>query len=195
MRLFLSAATALVLAACTAVAIKSRAPKPPMNASITYLHLLRHTPFFTELETEQLRWVIAHSKEWEVQPGTVLLSDALATERAGYWILLDGGWTLDYRGNAYSSGHGDSSKWIEARQLRGPFQLSVNTRSYVMHIALADMQEMLARGFKFERHLEQDTVRSEREGEQVLQNLRCGREPKGGNGIHLLIPEVPLRKN
>jgi len=40
-----------------------------------------------------------------------------------------------------------------------------------------------------------DTVRSEREGEQVLKNLRNGREPKVGNGIHLLIPEVPLRKN
>lgn len=124
-----------------------------MKASITHLHLLRHTPFFTELDKNQLRWVIQHSHEWEVQPGTLLLSEALASERAGYWILLDGGWMLDYRGNAYSSGHADPGKWLEAGQLPGAFQLSANTHSYVMHISSADMQTMLAQGFAFEHHI------------------------------------------
>ena len=29
-----------------------------MEPSVTYLHLLKHTPFFTSLTTAQLRWVI-----------------------------------------------------------------------------------------------------------------------------------------
>ncbi|WP_147675779.1 hypothetical protein [Xanthomonas massiliensis] len=107
-RILLYAVLALTLAACAAVALKQRAPKPPMKASTTYLHLLHHTPFFTELDTDQLRWVIQHSREWEVQPGTLMVSDTLASELAGYWILLDGGWTLDYRGQNLASGHADS---------------------------------------------------------------------------------------
>ncbi|EPG2413603.1 hypothetical protein MBN93_003989 [Klebsiella pneumoniae] len=146
---------ALALAACAVSALQQRASIPAMKPSITYLHLLRHTPFFTELDTDQLRWVIQHSREWEVQPGTLLVSDALAGERAGYWVLLDGGWTLDYRGRAHSSGHADPGKWFEAGQLPGTFALSANAHSYVMHIATSDMQGMLARGFNFEQHLAQ----------------------------------------
>lgn len=155
MRILLCAALAIALAACAAVALKQRAPKPPMKASITYLHLLRHTPFFTELDTDQLRWVIQHSREWEVQPGTPLVSDALASERAGYWILLDGGWTLNYRGQTHASSHADPGKWFEAGQLSGAFLLSAHEHSYVMQITAADMQAMLTRGFKFQRHLDQ----------------------------------------
>ncbi|WP_411571660.1 hypothetical protein [Pectobacterium cacticida] len=58
-----------------------------MKSSITYLHLLRYTQFFTQLDTGQLRWVIQHSREWEVQPGTFLVSDVLAEERVGYCPL------------------------------------------------------------------------------------------------------------
>ena len=39
-----------------------------MEPSVTYLHLLKHTPFFTNLTTAQLRWVIDHSREWEHAP-------------------------------------------------------------------------------------------------------------------------------
>lgn len=153
--MLLCVAVVLALAACAASALKQRAPKLPMKASITYLHLLRHTPFFTELDTDQLRWVIRHSREWEVQPGTLVVSDALASERAGYWILLDGGWTLDYRGQTHASGHADPGKWFEAGQLPGPYRLWAHEHSYVMQITAADMQAMLARGFPFQRHLEQ----------------------------------------
>lgn len=155
LQFFVCISAALVLAACAASALKQRASTPAMKPSITYLHLLRHTPFFTQLDTGQLRWVIQHSREWEVLPGTLLVSDTLAEERAGYWILLDGGWTLDYRGIAHSSGHADPGKWFEAGQLPGAFQLLANTHSYVMHIAASDMQDMLGRNFKFEQHLAQ----------------------------------------
>jgi NAD(P)-dependent dehydrogenase (short-subunit alcohol dehydrogenase family) len=43
-----------------------------MKASTTYLYLLRKTPFFTSLDTRQLRWMIEHSHEWEAQAGTVV---------------------------------------------------------------------------------------------------------------------------
>jgi len=53
------------------------------SGSSGYLHLQRHTPFFTELDVDQLRWVIQHLRERQVQPGILQVSDALAEERAG----------------------------------------------------------------------------------------------------------------
>ena len=61
-----------------------------MRASTTHLYLLRRTPFFTGLSTEQLRYVIGHSREWEAQAATVVAGSA--DEADDVWILLDGGW-------------------------------------------------------------------------------------------------------
>ncbi|MDV7213361.1 hypothetical protein [Azotobacter beijerinckii] len=125
-----------------------------MKPSITYLHLLHHTPFFTELSTDQLRWVIQHSREWEVEAGEIIVSNQHSGDGAGYWVLLDGGWDLKYQGRVHASGHGDPGKWFNKDQVdQQGFELVANDHSYVMHISAQDMDDMLAKGFSFHSHL------------------------------------------
>jgi hypothetical protein len=152
------AAALLLVAAIAAIAtlaFRHRQESPAMKPSVTYLHLLRHTPFFTELTTDQLRWVIQHSREWEVDSGQTIVSSDSADDAAGYWVLLDGGWQVELRGQPHASGHADPGKWFNRDQLgTETFKLAANDHSYVMHITKQDMDEMLASGFQFDRHIE-----------------------------------------
>lgn len=126
-----------------------------MKPSITYLHLLRHTPFFTLLSADQLRWTIEHSKEWEAQPRTEVVACSAGDERPddAIWILLDGRWQLEKSGRDHVSGHADPGKWFSASAMRGPCRLVTTEQSYVMRITRSDMEEMLKRGFAFQDHL------------------------------------------
>jgi hypothetical protein len=124
-----------------------------MKASTTYLYLLRKTPFFTGLDTEQLRWTIAHSREWEAQAGTVVASCSAADKSDDFWILLDGRWQVEHDGHAYPAGHADAGKWFSASEAAGGCTLTTTEHSYVMKITRADMNDMLSRGFAFESHL------------------------------------------
>ncbi len=127
-----------------------------MKPSITYLHLLRHTPFFTALSTDQLQWVIDHSREWQAQGGELITScdDGKAMAKDD-WVLLDGGWALEHDGRSFPSGHADPGKWFSADVAEGAACSLVATgNSYVMQIAAADMRDMLAKGFAFDAHLD-----------------------------------------
>ncbi|RDK07221.1 hypothetical protein [Cupriavidus lacunae] len=128
--------------------------RKPMKASITYLHLLRKTPFFTSLSTPQLRLTISHSREWEAEAGTVIAQcqdDSVTSP--DIWILLDGGWRLEHDGHSYPAGHADAGKWFSARQVTGGCRLVTTEHSYVMLITRADFDDMLAQGFAFDKHL------------------------------------------
>jgi len=147
-------AAALLLAACTRV---GNAPTKGimMKPSVTYLRLLRHTPIFTALDDDQLRWTIGHSREWEAQSGaTVATCGAKATGSGdSYWILLDGHWQLEENGRKHVSGHADPGKWFSASEVGGECRLVTTEHSYVMKIERKDMDAMLARGFAFHTHL------------------------------------------
>lgn len=157
--LFCIAALLYVLALGLAFITRSSTPSAAMKPSITYLHLLRHTPFFTALDTPQLRWVIDHSREWEVRVGTTITSSSQHDSGDGYWILLDGGWELHHHGQVVRSGHADPGKWFNRTALDADdFALVANEHSYVMHISTADMDAMLARGFAFRPHLQAGTT-------------------------------------
>ncbi|MFM0556951.1 hypothetical protein P0D69_39220 [Paraburkholderia sediminicola] len=129
-----------------------------MKPSVTYLHLLKHTPFFTSLTTDQLRWVIGHSHEWEAQAGTVVAQcndSAATTEDQAMWILLDGGWQVEVGPHAYPADHADAGKWFSAAVTTGTACRLVTTEhSYVMKIERADFNAMLAQGFAFGPHLD-----------------------------------------
>ncbi|MFM0335964.1 cyclic nucleotide-binding domain-containing protein [Paraburkholderia fungorum] len=126
-----------------------------MKPSVTYLHLLKHTPFFTGLTTGQLRWVIGHSHEWEAQAGTVVAQCAGGPGGdLGMWILLDGGWQLESGGHAYPAGHASAGKWFSSDVTDRPCRLVTNEHSYVMKIERADFDAMLAQGFAFGPHLD-----------------------------------------
>ncbi|MFM0735245.1 hypothetical protein PQQ52_32685 [Paraburkholderia sediminicola] len=136
------------------VATRSTTMKP----SVTYLHLLKHTPFFTSLTTEQLRWVIGHSHEWEAQPGTVVAqcddhAHGAASDR-GMWILLDGGWQIEYGQQSYPAAHASAGKWFSAAVTDRPCSLVTTEHSYVMKIERADFDAMLEQGFAFGPHLD-----------------------------------------
>ncbi|WP_256735510.1 hypothetical protein [Pseudomonas sp. dw_612] len=146
----------ICLTACGAQRTPDAKQDMTMKPSITYLHLLRHTPFFTTLSTDQLRWVIDHSREWETEAGSVIAKDdqtgASATD---YWILLDGEWRLHYDGNTFPSGHAAPGKWFNLREAQGArFALITTEHSYVMRITEADMDTMLKQGFAFDQHLD-----------------------------------------
>jgi hypothetical protein len=126
-----------------------------MKASTTYLYLLRKTPFFTSLDTRQLRWTIEHSREWEAQAGTVVAHCAPGQQDDDFWILLDGRWQVEHDGEAYPSGHADPGKWFSASAAHGNCRLVVTEHSYVMKITRTDMDDMSSRGFAFETHLRQ----------------------------------------
>jgi hypothetical protein len=147
-------AAVLLLAACTRFGNAS-SKGIRMKPSVTYLRLLRHTPFFTALDDEQLRWIIGLSHEWEAEAGaTVATCGAEATGSGDpYWILLDGHWQLEESGRNHVSGHADPGKWFSASAVRGDCRLVTTEHSYVMKIERKDMDAMLARGFAFATHL------------------------------------------
>lgn len=130
-------------------------PGPGMTASVTYLHLLAKTPMFRDMSREQLQWVIDHSREWAVAPGALIASSERGMDR--FWTLLDGGWQLEHDGRVYPSGHADPGKWYGGREMTalalGPNRLLATTRSYVMEIEQAALDDMLRRGIPLGPHL------------------------------------------
>lgn len=122
-----------------------------MRPSVTYLHLLRHTPFFTALDSTQQQWVINHSKEWQVNQGGVITTTSSAGD---YWILLDGEWQLECGEKHYPSKHNDPAKWFRASMVMHDCKLVATETSYVMLITQVDMQTMLNNGFAFHMHLD-----------------------------------------
>jgi hypothetical protein len=160
---------AVVATLCATLSFLAAACRPPGNAgddnaaenaimkpSVTYLHLLRKTPFFTGLNTDQLRWTIDHSREWEAQPDTVIV-DCGAGKKAddAIWILLDGRWQVEANGKIYPAGHADAGKWFSGAVAQGECRLRTTEHSYVMKITRADLAAMLANGFAFDVHLDQ----------------------------------------
>ncbi|MFC7631354.1 hypothetical protein [Paraburkholderia humisilvae] len=125
-----------------------------MKLSTTYLHLLRKTPFFTELNTAQLRWTIDHSQEWEAQVGTVIVDCATTEAKDDVWILLDGGWQVETGGRVYPAGHADPGKWFSAQHATDDCRLVATEHSYVMKITGAEMRDMQSLGFAFNAHLD-----------------------------------------
>lgn len=131
----------------------------PMKQSVTYLHLLTKTPFFTSLDKAQLKWVIAHSSEWEVQPGTEISNQLNA--KLYMWVLLDGRWQVEQGGQVLKAGHADAAKWyggLRPELLPADSRLVVTEHSYVMRIARPDLEEMLGKKFDFSKHLIQGTA-------------------------------------
>jgi hypothetical protein len=153
----LAAIAATAVAACAAMGLVHQPVEGnQMKQSVTYLHLLRKTPFFTALDRSQLKWVIDHSTEWEVGAG-VEISNRL--DGTGYlWVLLDGGWQVEQGGKVYPAGHADPAKWYggaQAALLPSDSRLVANQHSYVMRIARADFEQMLQQRFAFDAHLRQ----------------------------------------
>jgi hypothetical protein len=150
---------ALGMASCGGKREADAAQKMTMRPSITYQHLLRHTPFFTALSKAQLQWVIDHSREWEADAGAVIATcDGAADPNAPYWILLDGGWQIEYRDKTFRSGNADPGKWFSAAEANvQSCSLVVNEHSYVMRIQRSDMQQMFDRGFAFQTHIDSGT--------------------------------------
>lgn len=151
---------AIVTASATSLVIAFGIQQPTtpagnhMKQSTTYLHLLKKTPFFTSLDKSQLKWVIAHSTEWEAQAGMQISDKAQAD--AYVWILLDGGWQIEQKGAVLKAGHADPAKWYGGKGaglLPADSRLVANQHSYVMRIARTDFDAMLANNFNFTEHL------------------------------------------
>jgi hypothetical protein len=125
-----------------------------MKPSITYLHLLAKTPFFTRLNRKQLQWVIDHSKEWEAAKGNLIArSDS---DPGSFWVLLDGGWQIETGSRKYRAGHADPGNWYGADTVRAAAlasRLVASADSYVLEIRLEDFNEMIRQGFDFDQHL------------------------------------------
>jgi hypothetical protein len=151
-----SLATVAAVAAAVAFCLSACAEEKGMKQSVTYLHLLRHTPFFTALSKEQLQYVIAHSTEWEARAGQEISNGAEASDFM--WVLLDGGWQVEQAGRVSASGHSSPGKWyggVPSAMPPADSRLVANQHSYVMRIARRDLEQMLADGFDFGSHLQQ----------------------------------------
>jgi len=131
-------------------------PQPAQaKPSITYLNLLAKTPFFVGLSSEQLQWVIDHSREWSVPAGAEISSSALGPDN--FWVLLDGGWQVEHGGKTAKAGHADAAKWYGGaamNTLGKTSRLVATAASYVMNIRQADLDEMRRRGFPIEPQLQ-----------------------------------------
>lgn len=153
---FLAVAGFWILPGC---AQSANPPRAGFKASTAYLHLLAKTPFFTGLTRGQLQLVIDHSKEWSVAAGTEVTSSAESPDN--FWVLLDGGWQVEYAGHRVPAGHADPAKWYGGSDfgaLPGPSRLVATEQSYVLHISMAELSSMRAQGFAFDRQL-QDGMR------------------------------------
>ena len=143
-------------AATISIAMGGQAQERQMKQSVTYLHLLKKTPFFSALDKDQLKWVIAHSTEWEARAGMEVSNRLDANDYL--WVLLDGGWQVEQGGQVLAAGHADAAKWYGGRAsalLPPDSRLLANQHSYVMRIARADFDEMLNRSFDFAEHMRQ----------------------------------------
>jgi hypothetical protein len=121
-----------------------------MKASVTYLHLLRHTPFFSEFNDEQLNWVIKHSREWDAPAGTVIDSRvAGAAASPDLWILLDGRWQVETKYSTHAADNAAPGKWYISAATLSESRLVTTGRSYVMRIKASDMEDMLVQNFPF----------------------------------------------
>jgi hypothetical protein len=154
-RLLLLLAAAVPLSSCAQKSLVPP-PGPGMSPSVTYLHLLAKTPFFTALSPEQLQWVIDHSREWSVVPGAEIASSVRGVD--SFWVLLDGGWKVEHGGCGVKAGHADPAKWYGGRDMSaldiGETRLVATAKSYVMQIQQADLDKMIQRGFSFDPHLQ-----------------------------------------
>lgn len=141
----------LPLVACAQAPSMEGWPKPQNGQpSVTYLRLLRKTPFFVGLGDEQLQWAIDHSREWRVKAGDEITGSALGPDN--FWVLLDGGWQVEQGATVRPAGHADPAKWYGGAELQAlklqPTRLVATAPSYVMHIRWADLQQMRQqRGF------------------------------------------------
>lgn len=154
--MWLAAALLAATAGCRAQAEPDAAGRLSMKPSVTYLFLLRRTPFFAALTTQQLQWTIAHSKEWQVREGSVVdtCPNGSADRASDDWILLDGGWAVEHDGKIDRAGRADAGKWFNRSVANGArCRLVATETGYVMKIAHADLQDMLARGFRFDAQL------------------------------------------
>jgi hypothetical protein len=125
-----------------------------MKQSVTYLHLMKKTPFFNLLNRAQKQDVIAHSTEWEVQQGVKISDRADASSHV--WVLLDGGWQVEQGGKAHLAGNADPAKVYggpAADFLSADSRLVVTKHSYVMRITRADFDRMLQEGLDFSAHI------------------------------------------
>jgi len=140
----------LGLNACSKQPIADAVGNFTMTPSVTYLHLLRHTPFFTLLNSEQLKWVIEHSEEWAVTTGGVITNHKGDPD---YWILLDGTWQLSCDQQNHPSKHYYAVKWFNPNIANDDCKLIATSPSYVMRIKSPVMHEMINRGFTFKHNL------------------------------------------
>ena len=150
----LAAGALFLLLANYAYSFTGRQKAPAMQASVTYLYLLRKTPFFTRLTTAQLRDVIAHAQEWEVQPGTAIADSA--HDDGAIWILLDGGWQVEADGKVYPALHDEAGKWYGGPATQGAAvasRLVVSQHSYVMRISGAEFARLRQQGADVDTHL------------------------------------------
>lgn len=142
-----------VLPGCAAAG--ATPPAPGMKASVTYLHLLAKVPMFRGMSTEQLQWVIDHSREWSVAPGAEIANSQRGID--AFWTLLDGGWRVELAGRSAEAGHADPAKWYGGRAMQAlqlpPSRLVATRPGYVMEIAQPDLDDMLRRGIPLEPHL------------------------------------------
>lgn len=155
------AARALLIAAVVSLSACAQKPAlappgPGKGPSLTYLHLLAKTPFFTAISSEQLQWVIDHSREWSVAPGVEIASSVRGAD--SFWVLLDGGWQVEHASCSVEAGHTDPAKWYGGRDMLAPdtgeTRLVATAKSYVMQIQQSDLDEMVKRGFGFGPHLQ-----------------------------------------
>lgn len=117
-----------------------------MQPSVTYLHLLRHTPFFKRLNNTQLRWVIRHSKEWKIDKDGVIATNQSTPD---YWLLLDGSWQLICQQQNFSTEKFHTKVWFHSSEIQLPCELVATSPSFVMRIQHDDMQIMLENDFPF----------------------------------------------
>lgn len=155
-RTLLLSAAAVPLTAC-AQGANVPSPGPGMTASVTYLNLLAKVPMFWGMATEQLQWVIDHSREWAAAPSAEIASSSRGAD--SFWTLLDGGWQLEHRGRRLPpAGHADPGKWYGGRDMQalglGETRLVATARSYVMEIHQTELDVMLRRGIPFGPHLQ-----------------------------------------
>lgn len=157
----------LLICACSlTLGCKSKVPDAQGNLTMrpttSYLHLLRHTPFFTSLTDTQLKFVIDNSKEWAVDKGGVISQcNGDMSVNDSFWILLDGQWALTYQQSSYLSAKNTSGKWYQINTLKSAgivpqkaCTLVMHESGYVMKITEETMTQMRNKNFDFTSHLQ-----------------------------------------
>ena len=101
-----------------------------------------HVPFFKGFSRDDLAYLQNACTEYGFEPGEVIKD--FGQQPSDYWVLLDGGWTLEVQGGASRDVERSEVSWVGPQEGvdPAPLKVSASKTSYVLNVPKDVMQKL-----------------------------------------------------